>query len=271
VAQPPAKTPPSPSSPGKPSAEDEVFIREIDEAVRQDDTAQFLKKYGLAILALVTVGLLGMGGYLFWDAQKEAALEAESDALVSALDYAQANDFATAGERADPLLDSETPGIRTAARFLKANAALEQGDVTRAVELFAQIADDEGAPQALRDLARVREVSSNFDEREPAEVIERLKDLAVPGHALFGSAAELTAIAHLEAGDRQSAGALFAAMAKDEELPETLSARARQMAGLLGVDAIEDVEQLLEEEAAGVPRAGVGGNGAVGAAGAPGR
>ena len=36
--------------------EDEILMREIDEAVRQDDTAEFFRKYGLALgggLALV--------------------------------------------------------------------------------------------------------------------------------------------------------------------------------------------------------------------------
>ena len=37
-------------------------------------------------------------------------------------------------------------------------------------------------------------------------------------------------------------------MARDESLPETLRSRSRQMAGLLGVDAIDDVEQLLADE-----------------------
>jgi hypothetical protein len=256
---------------GKPSAEDDVFIREIDEAVRQDDTVQFLRRYGRVLGAVIVAGLLGLGGYLLWHSQRESALEAESEALVSALDYARAQDSRSVDERVAPLLDSDTPGVRTSARFLKANAALEQGNTTEAVELFAQIADDEGAPGALRDLARVREVAANFDSREPADVIARLEDIAVPGNPLFGSAGELVAVAHLEAGNRDQAGALFSAIAKDEELPESLRARARQMAGLLGVDAIEDVEQLLEEGGA-VPSVGGGAGGpAVGAVGGAGR
>ena len=48
-------------------------------------------------------------------------------------------------------------------------------------------------------------------------------------------------------------------IAKDEEVPESLRSRARQMAGLLGVDAIEDVDQVLDElaEAQGAQGAAV--------------
>ncbi|MDJ0977087.1 MAG: tetratricopeptide repeat protein [Erythrobacter sp.] len=248
------------------SAEDEIAIREIDEAVRQDDAAEFVRRYGLVIGSVLAVVLVGLGGYLFWDSQVEAALEAESEQVVSVIDYAQAEDFPSVKERTRPLLDSDTPGVRTSARLLHAAAALELGETARAVELYAQIAADEKAPQAMRDLARLREVATNFDDREPSDIIARLEPLAKPGGALFGSAAELSAMAHLEAGNREEAGALFAAIAKDDTLPATLRDRARQMTGQLGVDAVEDVEEVLEEQgiapqepaagsAAGVPPA----------------
>lgn len=35
------------------------------------------------------------------------------------------------------------------------------------------------------------------------------------------------------------AGPMFAAMAKDENVPQSIRSRARQMAGLLGIDAVE--------------------------------
>ncbi len=235
------------------TAEDEVVIREIDDAVRQDDTVQFFRKYGTILIAGVVAMLLALGGYLLWDSQVESGLATDSEQLVGVLDYAQAEDFAEVKKRTDPLLDSDTPGVRTSARFLQAAASLEQGQMARAVELYALIAADENAPPALRDLARIREVATNFDDRKPADVIARLKDIAVPGNAFFGSAGELTAIAHLEAGNRKEAGSLFAAIAKDEDLPESLRSRARQMSGLLGIDAVEDVEKLLEDE--GIDRA----------------
>jgi len=37
------------------------------------------------------------------------------------------------------------------------------------------------------------------------------------------------------------AGPLFAAISRDKTVPDSLRRRARQMAGLLGVDAVDDV------------------------------
>lgn len=240
-----------------PSAEDEVLIREIDEAVRQDDAAAFMKRYGPALAGILVVFLAAFGGWLYWQNQQEAELEAQSETLITALDAVDAGDYEAASERVEPLTADGTVGARAAALFLQAGAALEQGETARAVEIYAAIAADEEIPAPLRDLARLREVASNFDERDPADAIAKLEPLARPGSTFYGSAAELTAIAHLEMGNRDEAGEIFAAIAKDDDLPDTLTRRAQQLAGVLGVDAIEDVEALLREEGA-LPEEGAG-------------
>ena len=71
-------------------------------------------------------------------------------------------------------------------------------------------------------------------------MIDRLKPLAVPGNPWFGSAGELVGMAYLKQNNTALAGPLFAAIARDKDAPETLRNRVRQLAGLLGVDAIDD-------------------------------
>ena len=232
--------------------------------MREDALYSFMRDHGMKVLGVILLGLAGLGGYLIWDHYAEKALEEQSETLISALDYMDRRDFKTASEKVAPLLaDDASPAARAAARFLQAAAALEEGNSDKATGLFKAIAADAEAPPALRDLARVRDVSLNFDRMKPADVIAQLAPLAKPGSAYFGSAGELVAMAHLEAGNRAEAGAMFAAIAKDEDLPETLRSRARQMAGLMGVDAVVDVKKLLKDEgvtddAAGAPETGAG-------------
>lgn len=252
-------TDPNKTGETKPSTEDEILMREIDEAVRKDDAQAFVKKYGLPVGSVLAVFLAGLGFYLlYWLPSQEAALEADSEAIIQAQDAIERNQLDEAAKTAQGLVDSDNPGARTSARFILAGVALEKKNIAEAVKIYKQIADDPEAPPAMRDLARVREVASNYDDRKPADVIARLSDLAVPGNPFFGSAGELVAIAHLEAGDKKKAANLFAQIAKDENVPETLQTRARQMAGFLGVDAIEDVDQLLKDQGAAVPEEGAG-------------
>ncbi len=230
------------------AAADEVLLREIDDAVRQDDYAQFAKRFGVPIVSVVVLGLLAFGGYLFWQNQNEAALEAESEQLVSVIDQYEAGNLSEADAAAASLVESSDGGAGTLAKLTQAAVAVEQGRGAEAAEIYAQIAENAEAPEAFRNLARIREVALTFDEREPSDVIETLGPLAVPGNAWFGGAGELVALAHLENGDQAQAGTLLSEIAKSEDVPESLRARARQLAGLLGVDAIEDVDELLEEQ-----------------------
>ena len=243
-----ARLPTNPSAPAVPS-EDEVLIREIDEAVREDALLEFLRNHGVKLLGGIIALIAMLGAWMLWDNHRESQLEAQSETLISALDYADQRDFKTASEKVEPLLaDGTSAGAQAAARFLQAAAALEQGETAKAIGLYKAIADNEDTPPALRDLARVREVATGYDSMKPADVIAKLGPLAKPDNAFFGSAGELVAMAHLESGNRVAAGKLFADIAKDEDQPETLRSRARQMAGLLGVDAIVDVEKLLKNE-----------------------
>ena len=130
--------------------------------------------------------------------------------------------------------------VEAAARMLSAGVLVEQGKTAEAAKAFAAIAADGDAPQAYRDLASIREVSLTFDQIGPAKVVKRLKPLAVPGNPWFGSAGEMVAMAYVKQGNNELAGALFAQIAKDKTVPDSLRRRTRQMAGLLGVDAVEE-------------------------------
>jgi hypothetical protein len=58
-------------------------------------------------------------------------------------------------------------------------------------------------------------------------------------------------MAYLKQGKNDLAGPLFASIAKDEDVPQTLRSRTRQMAGILGYDAVVDTDQAIAETAGG--------------------
>ena len=100
-----------------------------------------------------------------------------------------------------------------------------------------EIAADDGLPQPYRDLALVRSTTLEFDALRPEQVVARLEPLTKPGNPWFGSAGELTAMALIKQGKKLEAGRLFAAIAADQQVPESIRARSVQIAGTLGVDA----------------------------------
>ena len=240
----PSKTP---TADEKKAAQDDVLLREIDDAVREDQYAEFARRYGKPIIGLVIAGLIGFAGYLWWDNHREGQLEADSEQLVSALDQIEAGNLDTGAATLDTLINEGNDGAVAMARLLRAGIALEKNQPAEAAKLYAQVAASDDVPPALRDLASVREIAATYDSRKPDEVIARLKPLAVPGNPYFGSAGEMVAMAYLQQGKRREAGTLFSEIAKDDTVPDGLRSRSRQMAGLLGVDAIEDVDEIVQE------------------------
>lgn len=234
-------------------SEQEVFMREVDEAVRQDEAGEFAKKYGWPIGGTLFVGLLAFGGYLFWQSESEKTLEEGSELYIAALDELEAGNNDVADGELSLIAEGDSASAAVIAKMTRAGIALEEGRNADAATLFGEIADDVEAPQELRDLARLREVTAAFDTMEPQAVIDRLGALANEDSAYYGNATELIAHAYLVQEKPEEAGPLLVAVAQDEDSPESLRARARQLAGLLGFDPIEDVEETMADLGAGEP------------------
>lgn len=239
------------------AAEQEVLLREVDEAMRKDQLGSAAKRYGWLIATGLVLALAAFGGYLFWQDRREGQLEEASDTLITTLDKLEAGQIDQAEDDLAALAEGSS-ATAVSAKLARAGVALRDNRREEAVALFDEIAADGDAPQPYRDLATIRSVATRFEQMQPQQIIDRLKPLATPGNPWFGSAGELVAMAYLKQGKQNLAGPLFAAIAKDETVPQTLRARTRQMAGLLGYDAVVDVDATLadlrnETDAAAAP------------------
>lgn len=215
----------------------EAFVREVDENLRRDQMADMAKSYGKWLIAAVILFLAAVGGYLYWQHRQETQAIAGSEELSVALDKIASGNVKGAQAELVPLSDSSSDVIRASAILGRAAVALRQNDRKSAIDLYKQVARDGGLPQAYRDLATVRGTMIEYDSLKPDEVIARLASLAQPGNSFFGSAGEMTGMALLAKGDRNGAGQMFAKMAADKQVPESIRSRAVQIAGSLGVDA----------------------------------
>ena len=215
----------------------ETFVREVDENLRRDQLRDTAQRYGKWIVAGVILFLAAIGGYLYWQHRLDQQAIADSEAMSAALDKVGAGNVKGAQADLVPLSDSSNDVTRATALLGRATLAVQQSDRKTASALFKQVADDDGLPQPFRDLATVRGTLVDYDSIKPDEVIVRLKPLVEPGKPFFGTAGELTAMAMLAKGDRAGAGQLFAKIAADRQVPESIRNRAVQVAGSLGVDA----------------------------------
>jgi hypothetical protein len=221
-------------------ADNESFYREVDEELRRDQMKSYWERFGKLAIAGVLLVLAAIGGFIWWQNQKVVKAGERGEELVAAFDDIAARRKPAAAGKLDALAKSGAEGHRAAALLTKADLAIEAGDLK-------QIADDDGFAQPYRDVALVRMTAVEIDTLPPQAVIDRLKGLAVAGNPWFGSAGEMVAISYLKLNKPKQAAALFAAMAKDKKLPDSLRSRATQMAGSLGVDAVQEASDATQE------------------------
>src|SRR5690554_64124 len=218
---------------------EQVFMQEVDAAVREDDLKNFAYRYGIWIGLGLVIALVALAGWIFYNNSKQEESGVRSEEYVAAIDSLKRNNLDGAVSALKQLEDADQVGYRAAAKLMQANIALEKQDVKAAIAGYKTIVVDTSLPQPFRDLALVRQTTAEFDTLKPQDIIDRLKPLAIPGNPWFGSAGEMVALSYLNMNKSDLAGPLFAQLAKDESVPPTIRSRALQMAGIQGIDAVE--------------------------------
>jgi hypothetical protein len=216
--------------------DNEAFLREVDEELRRDQITGFWKNYGKWVAIAIGLGLVLLGGFLWYQNYKVKQGGIEGEKLAATLDLLAANKDAEAKPALDALAKSDRPGYSAAARLSLADLAFQKNDYKGAAAQYKAIAADTKVARPFRDLALVRQTAVEFDAVPPTEVVTRLSGLAVPGNPWFGSAGEMVAISYLKQNKNAEAGRLFAQIANDIGVPRSIRSRAVQMAGILGVD-----------------------------------
>ncbi|MBA3730046.1 MAG: tetratricopeptide repeat protein [Sphingomonas sp.] len=215
----------------------ESFVREVNENLQRDQMAERAKRYGGVIVGGLLLFLLALAGYLYWQDRQRKKAEAGTEQLTAVMQDVGAGKMAEAPARLDTLRHSDADGVKAISALSRAALALQQGNRKLAATIYAEIAADDGLPKPYRDLALVRGTSLDFDTIKPDEVIARLQPLAVAGEPFFGSAGEMIGMALIAKGQKPAAAQLFAKIAADDGVPDSLRARAVQVAGTLGIDA----------------------------------
>jgi len=215
----------------------ESFVREVDENLRRDQLRDMAKSHGKWVIAAVVLLLAAVGGYLFWQDRQKQQVAEQTEALSAAIDKIGGGNVKAAATDLMPLSEASNDVVRASAELSRAAVALQQNDRKTALDIYKGIAADAGMPQPYRDLATVRGTMIEYDQMKPDEIIARLSPLAQQGKPFFGTAGEMVALATLAKGDRNGAGQMFARIAADRQVPESIRSRAVQFAGSLGVDA----------------------------------
>jgi hypothetical protein len=210
----------------------DVF-QEVDEDVRRDSLMRLWKRYQYYAVALAVVIIAVTGAVSYWRYRDLQQREAEGVRYAAALDQARAGKYAEAADALILLSNDAHSGRAVLARFEAAALRARASDEAAAVSLYDAIAKDSTVDPLYRDLATVLWGLQALDTTDAQPIIDRVAPIAQASNPWHCSAIEVTAIAHLKAGDRAAARADYQRLSDDLTAPQGMRARAAEMVSAL--------------------------------------
>lgn len=212
---------------------DDIFIREVNEEIRQDKAKAAWDRFGPAVLGLAILVVLGTAAWVGYDYWRENRAGGAGDAFAQALTLAGEgkNDEALAALEA---LEKDGHGAYPMlARMRAATVLAAKGDTAGAVAAFDAVAADGSIPMSIRDMARTRAGYLLVDSGTYADVAQRVEQLSADTNPLRSSAREALGLAAYKEGKASDALKLFEQIAADDNAPRGTRERAAVMVELI--------------------------------------
>ncbi|WP_238184857.1 tetratricopeptide repeat protein [Methylobacterium trifolii] len=228
-------------------AENNEFIREVNEDYRRDKVAEIWRRYSGVFIALAILVVGGVGGWRYWQSAQRAAAETASERFDTANRLARDGKSAEA-DKAYEAIEAQGPaGYRLLAQFRSAAETAKRDPAAGAAE-FEKLSGDTALGDGLRDLARLRAALLRLDLPEPAPALASLQSLAA-GTPFRHTAREMLGLNALKAGQYEEAGRWFDQLNADPETPQNLRQRIEVYVALVAGGPVTVTEAKAEPAA----------------------
>lgn len=222
-------------------ANDDQFIREVDEEYRRDQIARIWKRYSGLIVAVAILVVGGVGGWRYWQHVEAERAQASGTRFQEAVQFAQTGKTDEAEKVLSALVAEAPAGYQMLARF---RLAAEEGtrDPEAGARLYDLLAVDAGAQGSLRDLARLRGALLRLGTTEAARALSDLEALANPTNPFRHSAREFLGLAALKRGEFETAGRWFDQITVDTDTPAGLRSRLEVYSALVAGGPVQTTQ-----------------------------
>ncbi|MEM7022031.1 MAG: tetratricopeptide repeat protein [Pseudomonadota bacterium] len=210
------------------------FIREVDEAVRQDRWMQLWKTYGTYAIGAAVAIVVGTAVGVGWRAYQDNQREAEAERFMSAVDLLDEDRPAEAAAAFAALAQDSGSGYGMLARLHASEALGKSGDAEGKLRELDQLAADDAAAPMFRDLAALLAVQQRMDDGSSDRVEQELARLSEASSPWRHSALELTALIQIRAGDIDGARNTLSVLVDDPLTPPGLARRAAELLSSIG-------------------------------------
>jgi hypothetical protein len=222
-------------------AENNEFIREVDDEYRRDQVAQMWKRHSGLIVALAVLLVALVGGWRYWQYSQEMNAQAAAVRFEDALKLSR-DGSGDEAEKALEALAKDSPAAYALLSRFRLAAELGKGSAEEGAKAFEALATDPSVNDAWQGLARLRAAMLRIDSADAAAMRQQLEGLATPTGIWRHSARELLGLSGLKAGDMEMAGRWFDQIAADRETPAAMRQRLQVYTALVAGGPVQPTQ-----------------------------
>lgn len=211
---------------------DDSFVREVDEAVRQEEFKRLWNRYGFYVMAGAVLIVAGVAGYKGWNYWQAKQAQAAGSRFVGALLLEEDGKAQDAKSAFEEIAASSPAGYRTLSRFQLAAAAARDGDRQKAVEAYEVLASDSSAGGILQDYAKIRAAALLVDEVSLDDMKKRIDALAEGNGPWRNAARELLGLSAYRNNNISEAERYYRRIMVDPAATQNMRRRAQMMLAL---------------------------------------
>jgi hypothetical protein len=219
---------------GRGSVNTDEFIREVDEAVRQDQWLKLWRQYGSYVIAAALAVVIGSAAGVGWRTWQEHERLEEARRYVAAQELLRDGKPAEAAAAFAALAEDASSGYRVLAQLRAAEAQAEAGDVNAAEAALERLAMSDDADPVYRSLGELLAAQHQFDDGQAAAPSAELEPLTGIESPWRYSALELRALGQMRSGDTVAARQTLDDLLADPLTPPNLARRAAELLAFLG-------------------------------------
>ena len=222
--------------------EDDQFIREVNEELREDRLKQFWEQYKILIIGAAVLVVAGTAGFRGWEYYTKTQAAGSGDRFIEAIGLSDDGRHDEAIARLEALGRDGYGQYPALAKLRIASELADAEKFDEAISAYDEIAADSGFNEAFQSIAKLRAGLLLVDHGDLSEVETHLNDLAAAGEPFRHSAREGLGLAYYKAGDLKKAYEQFKSIADDTESAGGARSRASVMLELLAGKGISSAE-----------------------------
>jgi hypothetical protein len=210
------------------------IFQEVEEDLERQKLEAMWRNYAPTIIGCALIVILATAGMTAYRAYRSGQEQKATGALMAIINQQNAAPAAQidALENFADKNKGETQAVF--ARLEAAGLSVKSGDMKKAAEIYDSVASDNKVDSVFRQEADLLSVGVQMDSGDPVLLQKRLQPLLADNAPWRPTAMEYTAFLALRAGDKAKAKQLFTDLSQDASVPQSLAARAGDMARYLG-------------------------------------